>query len=28
VDCRLCEAEGRVTTFYEPPHDATSPPLK
>jgi hypothetical protein len=21
VDCRECEAEGRVTMFYEPPHD-------
>jgi hypothetical protein len=21
VDCRECEAEGRVTVFYEPPHD-------
>ena len=28
VDCRQCEAEGRVTTFFEPPHDAASPPLR
>jgi hypothetical protein len=28
VDCRECEAEGRVTVFYEPPHDATQRPAR
>jgi hypothetical protein len=28
VDCRQCDAEGRVTTLYEPPHDATRPPIR
>ncbi len=28
LDCRGCEAEGRVTVFYEPPHDAAQPPAR
>jgi hypothetical protein len=27
VDCRECEAEGRVAVFYEP-HDSAEPHLR
>jgi hypothetical protein len=28
LDCRECEAEGRVTVFYEPPHDPAQPHIR